>query len=71
MTVHAHTWSPIPLECGRYECPCGATGYRNGYAIVEHRTQLPRRQEVTVRSRRETSGAVPAYRYHDTGARNR
>jgi hypothetical protein len=71
MTVHINTWTPIPLESARYECECGATGYRKGAAIVEHRTRLERKAEPTAKGRTEGGGPVAAYRYHDTGARNK
>lgn len=71
MTAHSHTWTPIPLEFARYECPCGATGYRKGAAIVEHKTMLRRDAAPTAKSRGLGDGAVPACIYKDTGARNR
>ncbi len=71
MTDHAHTWTPIPLEFARYECPCGATGYRKGAAIVEHKTKLARPAEVTAKGRGLGDGAVPPMIYDDTGARNK
>lgn len=44
MTLHVHTWTPIPLVAARYECPCGATGRRdkNG-AIVAQKTDRQRK----------------------------
>lgn len=43
VAVHNHTWTPIPEQCARYECECGATGYRGrGGDIVEHKQKLQR-----------------------------
>lgn len=70
MTGHVHAWAPIPLEFARYECVCGATGYRSRDGIVEHKQKLERTAEVTVRGRLHGDGEVLPYRYHDTGVRN-
>lgn len=35
---HEHTWTPIPMAAGRYECPCGATGRRERAGIVAQKT---------------------------------
>lgn len=53
MTDHVHTWTPIPLAFARYECTCGATGYRKGATIVEHKTKSERRTDVTARGSRK------------------
>ena len=50
MTSHVHAWTPIPLETARYECSCGATGYRGRAGIVEYRHKVARRAEVTARN---------------------
>jgi hypothetical protein len=73
VTAHVHTWAPIPLLFARYECSCGATGYRGrSGCIVEHKAKLGRIADVTVKGRTTgDGGAVPAYHYKDTGARNK
>lgn len=54
-TKHVHSWTPIPLECGKYECACGATSYRElvkmgggvGPRIFEHRQRYSVTSSVT------------------------
>jgi hypothetical protein len=36
----------------RYECECGATGYRAVVGIKEHRSKLARNKQWTARDRR-------------------
>lgn len=37
--THVHTWKPVPLEFRRYQCSCGATGFKRsiGGEIREHK----------------------------------
>jgi hypothetical protein len=60
MTDHAHRWTPIAGLFARYECSCGATGYRAWAGeIREHKTRLARPAKVNVRPYLETSGRIP------------
>jgi hypothetical protein len=42
MIDHEHTWSPVPLRCGRYACACGAQGYRarGGIRVARRPTRI-------------------------------
>lgn len=66
MSDHVHTWTPIQLAFARYECACGATGYRGRGEIVEHKTKLERRTNVTARSSRKpiAGGRISEKDYH-------
>lgn len=50
MTSHAHTWTPIPGERGRYRCDCSALGWRDSHgSILVYRDAPPLRLQLTAR----------------------
>lgn len=60
MPDHVHSWTPIEGLFGRYQCPCGSTGYRFALGeIREHKGKLARAPKVDVRPYLDHDGRVP------------
>ena len=60
--MHEHDWQPIPLEAVRYQCTCGATGYRKRGAIVEHKVRPELRRTWTASSTTKWADGRAGYR---------
>lgn len=58
--AHAHNWSPISGEMGRYRCSgCAATGWRSATGDIRvHRQPLVRPSPVTARGRTADGGRI-------------
>jgi hypothetical protein len=59
MSKHIHTWTPIPMQCARYFCRCGATAYRAFTGEMrQHKQPLRRRARWTARNRTAAGGRI-------------